>query len=60
MHLNGRPHVAVGRPPERPSLILCGDVANIAENLERKIAELWANHDLAFWRTLRRFPEFHE
>jgi N-acyl homoserine lactone hydrolase len=23
-------------------------------------AELWPNHDLAFWRGLRRFPEFHE
>lgn len=23
-------------------------------------AVLWPNHDLAFWRTLKRFPEFHE
>ncbi|HYQ39004.1 MAG TPA: N-acyl homoserine lactonase family protein [Pseudomonas sp.] len=22
-------------------------------------AELWPNHDMAFWRTLKRFPEFH-
>jgi len=22
-------------------------------------AELWPNHDMAFWRTLRRFPEYH-
>jgi hypothetical protein len=23
-------------------------------------AELWPNHDMAFWKTLRRFPECHE
>ncbi|MDX1800919.1 MAG: N-acyl homoserine lactonase family protein [Marinobacter sp.] len=22
-------------------------------------AELWPNHDIAFWRTLRQFPEYH-
>ena len=22
-------------------------------------AEIWPNHDMAFWRTLRQFPEFH-
>tara|TARA_R100000935_G_scaffold11629_1_gene23281 strand:- start:117 stop:686 length:570 start_codon:yes stop_codon:yes gene_type:complete len=22
-------------------------------------AELWPNHDMAFWRTLKRFPEYH-
>lgn len=22
-------------------------------------AQLWPNHDMAFWRTLKRFPEFH-
>lgn len=60
MHLNGRPHVAVGRPPEGPLFILRGDAANLAETLAWEIAALWPNHNLAFWRTLRRFPEFHE
>ena len=60
MHLNGRPHVAVGRPPEGPLLILCGDAADLAENLEWDIAALRPNHDLVFRRTLRRFPKFHE
>ena len=23
-------------------------------------AQIWPNHDMAFWRTLRSFPEFHE
>jgi len=74
--------------PKGPPVILCGDAADLAENLEQEIApglcwqdreaqalesirklkqlarqekaELWPNHDLAFWRTLRRFPEFHD
>ena len=25
----------------------------------REKAELWPNHDMTFWRTLRQFPEFH-
>ena len=25
----------------------------------REKADLWPNHDQAFWRTLRQFPEFH-
>lgn len=60
MHLNGRPHVAVGRPLEEPPLVLCIDATDLAENLEWEIAGLWPNHDLAFWRTLQRFPECHE
>ena len=23
-------------------------------------AMLWPNHDLAFWKSLRHFPEFHD
>ncbi|MBW8330249.1 MAG: N-acyl homoserine lactonase family protein [Thiobacillus sp.] len=73
--------------PKGPPVILCGDAADLAENLQDEIApglcwqdgeaqalasirklkqlaqqekaDLWPNHDLAFWRTLRRFPEFH-
>jgi N-acyl homoserine lactone hydrolase len=26
---------------------------------EKEKAELWPNHDIAFWRTLKQFPEFH-
>jgi N-acyl homoserine lactone hydrolase len=22
-------------------------------------AELWPNHDIVFWKTLKQFPEFH-
>jgi N-acyl homoserine lactone hydrolase len=74
--------------PKGPPVILCGDAADLAENLRDEIApglcwqdreeqalasirklkqlarqekaELWPNHDLAFWHTLRRFPAFHE
>lgn len=74
--------------PKGPPLILCGDAADLTENLDQEIApglcwqdredealasirklkalgrqegaQLWPNHDLAFWRKLRRFPEFHE
>jgi len=74
--------------PKGPPLILCGDAADLAENLEDEIApglcwreqealaidsirklkriaaeeraQLWPNHDMAFWRGLRHFPSFHE
>ena len=23
-------------------------------------AQIWPNHDMAFWRTLQHFPKFHE
>lgn len=73
--------------PKGAPVILCGDAADLSENLQDEVApglcwrdqedlaldsirklkalarqekaELWPNHDLAFWRTLRRFPEFH-
>lgn len=73
--------------PHGAPVILCGDAADLEENLRDEIApgicwqdreeqalasirklkhlaaqekaRLWPNHDLAFWRTLRRFPEFH-
>ncbi|MGA8007816.1 MAG: N-acyl homoserine lactonase family protein [Thiomonas sp.] len=73
--------------PKGAPVILCGDAADLQENLRDEIApgicwqeredqalasirklkaiaarekaELWPNHDLAFWRTLRQFPEFH-
>lgn len=74
--------------PKGPPVILCGDAADLSENLEDEIApglcwqdkealaldsirklkriaeeehaQLWPNHDMAFWRTLRHFPLFHE
>ena len=74
--------------PKGPPIILCGDAADLSENIEQEIApglcwqaqedlalasirklkklaaaehaQLWPNHDIAFWRTLRQFPEFHE
>ncbi|MHB1074413.1 hypothetical protein [Thiobacillus sp.] len=55
----GHVSLRVDRPKGLRS-ILRGDAADLAENLEWEIAESWPNHDLAFWRTLRRFPEFHE
>jgi len=74
--------------PKGPPVILSGDAADLAENLEHEIApglcwrdqeslavdsirklkriaadehaQLWPNHDMAFWRGLRHFPQFHE
>ncbi len=74
--------------PKGPPIILCGDAADLTENLEHEIApglcwreqesmaiasirklkriaatekaQLWPNHDMAFWRELRHFPQFHE
>lgn len=70
-----------------PPVLLCGDAADLRENLEEEIApgllwqddeaqalasirklkdlaarekaDLWPNHDIAFYETLRRFPEFY-
>jgi N-acyl homoserine lactone hydrolase len=74
--------------PEGGPVILCGDAADLTENLEDEIApglcwrdqdslaldsirklkriateegaQLWPNHDIAFWRGLRHFPRFHD
>ena len=74
--------------PKGAPILLCGDAADLSENLEREIApglcwqehddlalasirklkqlarttgaELWPNHDLAFFRTRRPFPRFYE
>ena len=74
--------------PKGPPVLLCGDAADLTENLDDEIApglcwreqesmavdsirklkriareegaQLWPNHDMAFWRSLRHFPSFHE
>ena len=74
--------------PKGAPVVLCGDAADLTENLALEIApglcwqdredlalasirklkrlasdeqaELWPNHDMAFFHTLRRFPGFHE
>lgn len=74
--------------PRGAPVILCGDAADLEENLRDEIAPgicwqerddqavqsirklkalaarekamLWPNHDLAFWKSLRQFPEFHD
>jgi N-acyl homoserine lactone hydrolase len=73
--------------PKGPPVILCGDAADLRENLDDEVApgicwreqealalasirklkslaaetgaRLWPNHDIAFWRTLKRFPDYH-
>ena len=74
--------------PKGPPILLCGDAADLTENIEQEIApglcwnersdlalesirklkklgreehaDLWPNHDMAFFNTLKRFPNFHE
>ncbi len=74
--------------PKGAPIVLCGDAADLSENLDKEIApglcwqdredlalesirklnrlgheehaQLWPNHDMAFFRTLRRFPFCHE
>lgn len=74
--------------PKGPPVLLCGDAADLTENLEQEIApglcwqgredlalesirklkklagdenaQLWPNHDMAFYRILQKFPCFHE
>lgn len=74
--------------PQGAPVVLCGDAADLSENLNREIApglcwqdredlalesirklkklgqqeraQLWPNHDMAFFRSLKQFPDFHE
>ena len=74
--------------PRGAPVILCGDAADLEENIRDEIApgicwqerddqavqsirklknlaanekaQLWPNHDLAFWKSLCQFPEFHD
>lgn len=74
--------------PKGPPILLCGDAADLTENIEHEIApglcwnersdlalesirklkrlgreehaDLWPNHDIDFFNTLKRYPNFHE
>lgn len=74
--------------PKGPPILLCGDAADLTENLDKEIApglcwqdredlalesirklkrlaqeehaQLWPNHDMAFYRSLKQFPDCHE
>ena len=74
--------------PKGAPIVLCGDAADLSENLDKEIApglcwqdredlalesirklkrlrheehaQLWPNHDMAFFRTLKQFPLCHE
>jgi len=74
--------------PKGSPVLLCGDAADLSENLQQEIApglcwqgredlalasirklkrlageenaQLWPNHDMAFYRTLQKFPYCHE
>ncbi len=74
--------------PKGPPVLLCGDAADLTENLQLEIApglcwqdrddlalqsirklkrlaheeqaQLWPNHDMAFFRALKQFPDWHE
>ena len=74
--------------PKGPPVVLCGDAADLTENLQQEIApglcwqgredlalesirklkrlgreeqaQLWPNHDIEFFRSLRQFPDWHE
>lgn len=74
--------------PKGPPILLCGDAADLEENLDDEVApglcwreqeslalesirklkriaaeesaQLWPNHDMAFYGGLRHFPLFHE
>jgi N-acyl homoserine lactone hydrolase len=74
--------------PKGSPILLCGDAADLAENLQQEIApglcwqdrddlaldsirklkrlakeeqaQLWPNHDMEFFRSLKQFPYFHE
>lgn len=86
-HTAGHMSLWIELPKGQP-IILAGDAADLAENIEQEIApglcwqeredlalasirklknlareehaQIWPNHDINFFRTLRQFPEFHE
>jgi N-acyl homoserine lactone hydrolase len=86
-HTAGHMSMLIELPKGSP-VILCGDAADLTENLEKEIApglcwqeredlalesirklkrleseeraQLWPNHDMEFFRTLKCYPNFHE
>jgi len=34
-------------------------IQNLKRIAKQESAEIWPNHDIAFWKTLKQFPEFH-
>lgn len=86
-HTAGHMSLEIELPKGRP-VILCGDAADLVENIEEEIAPgvcwknrheqalaslrklkaiareegaaLWPNHDISFYRGLRRFPQWHD
>lgn len=86
-HTAGHMSLWVEMPKGSP-ILLCGDAADLTENIEQEIApglcwnersdlalesirklkrlgreekaDLWPNHDIAFYATLKRFPDFHD
>lgn len=86
-HTAGHMSLCIELPKGAP-IILCGDAADLSENIDKEIApglcwqdrddlalesirklkkigheeraQLWPNHDMAFFRALNQFPRFHE
>ncbi|HVY07103.1 MAG TPA: N-acyl homoserine lactonase family protein [Burkholderiales bacterium] len=86
-HTAGHMSLLIELPKGAP-ILLCGDAADLIENLDDEIApglcwreqeslavdsirklkriareegaQLWPNHDMAFYRGLRHFPKFHD
>lgn len=86
-HTAGHMSLWVELPKGSPT-VLCGDAADLAENLQQEIApglcwqdsedqaiesirklkrlareeqaQLWPNHDMEFFRSLKQFPDWHD
>ena len=41
------------------TLYICTPYNRVVALVPETGAELWPNHDMVFWRTLKRFPEYH-
>ena len=51
--------VAPGNCWQDQTELAIASIRKLKNLAQREQAELWPNHDIAFWRTLKQFPAFH-
>ncbi len=52
--------VAPGNCWQNQTELAVASIRKLKGLAKKEKAELWPNHDIEFWRTLKQFPEFHQ
>lgn len=52
--------VAPGNCWQDQTDLAVASIRKLKDLAKKEKAELWPNHDIEFWRTLKQFPEFHQ